>query len=153
LEQYEISNFARPGHRSRHNLKYWTDQPYLGFGPSAHSYIDGRRWSNAADLRAYLDCGGVRCERREEPDSPADRGAEAFCAGLRLTEGVVLRDLRERYGRVIPAGDDPRIIVLCRDGLLCLGGGRLALTPRGRLLSNEVLARLIPGRDSAPLLS
>src|SRR6266446_230971 len=53
FEHYEISNFARPGHRSRHNLKYWTDGEYLGFGPSAHSYVGGHRFSNAADVDRY----------------------------------------------------------------------------------------------------
>jgi oxygen-independent coproporphyrinogen-3 oxidase len=151
-EQYEISNFARTGHRSRHNLKYWTDRDYLGFGPSAHSYRDGRRWSNVADLRAYLSCGGARCERREEPASRAERGAEALCAGLRLADGVGLNSLRSRYGSAIPGADDPRIVELCRDGLLRIAGSRLALTPRGRLLSNAVLARIIPSpRKDAPL--
>lgn len=153
FEQYEISNFARPGHRSRHNLKYWTDQPYLGFGPSAHSYIDGQRWSNAADLRAYLSCDGSRCDRRLEPDSIADRGTEALCAGLRLAEGVALPALRRRYGAVIPAPDDRRVVELCRIGLLRLQQDRLLLTPRGRLLSNEILARLIPAAGGGPRLN
>jgi oxygen-independent coproporphyrinogen-3 oxidase len=153
LEQYEISNFARPGHRSRHNLKYWTDQDYFGFGPSAHSYIDGRRWSNAADLRAYLRLGGARCERREEPASRAARGAEALCAGLRLCEGVVLQRLRSRYGSAIPTADDPRLVELRDAGLVRIAGDRLRLTPRGRLLSNEVLACLIPSSGGRSPLS
>jgi oxygen-independent coproporphyrinogen-3 oxidase len=144
LGQYEISNFARPGHRSRHNLRYWTDGEYLGLGPSAHSYMDGRRWRNAADLRAYLEAGGAGCPRRAEPGGPAARGAEALCAGLRLVDGVDLVRLRERYGDAIPAPDDPRIDPLREAGLLRADAGRLAFTPRGRLLSNEVLARLIP---------
>ena len=149
--RYEISNFARPGHRSRHNLKYWTDQNYLGFGPSAHSYLDGRRWSNAADLRAYLDGGGLRCERREEPGGRAERGAEALCAGLRLSDGVDLNRLRARYGSAIPAPNDPRFVELCGAGLVRIAGDRLTLTPRGRLLSNEVLARIIPApRQDGP---
>src|SRR5439155_4139279 len=93
FEQYEISNFARPGHRSRHNLKYWTDEEYLGFGPSAHSYAAGRRWSNAADLRAYLKSAG-RAARQEDSQPAAGRAAEALFAGLRLAEGVDLGTLR-----------------------------------------------------------
>ena len=151
FQQYEISNFARPGHRSRHNLKYWTDQDYLGFGPSAHSYLDGRRWSNAADLRAYLDGGGLRCARRQEPAGRAERGAEALCAGLRLSDGVDLNRLRTRYGSALPAPNDPRFVELGGAGLVRIDGDRLTLTPRGRLLSNEVLARIIPGpRQDGP---
>src|SRR2546422_6104302 len=98
FEHYEISNFARPGHRSRHNLKYWTDQEYLGFGPSAHSYVSGRRWSNAPRLDDYLARGGVGTRRIEDDPSRSARAAEALVAGLRLTEGVVLALLRGRYG-------------------------------------------------------
>ena len=68
FEHYEISNFARPGHRSRHNLKYWTDEEYLGFGPSAHSYVGERRWANAADLRDYLALRWDAFDRWKEED-------------------------------------------------------------------------------------
>ncbi|HET6277418.1 MAG TPA: radical SAM family heme chaperone HemW [Candidatus Polarisedimenticolia bacterium] len=153
FEQYEISNFARPGHRSRHNLKYWTDQDYFGFGPSAHSYVGGRRWWNAADLRAYLRLGGARCERHEEPAGRTARGAEALCAGLRLCAGVALQSLRARYGSAIPAVDDARLVELRDAGLVSIAGDRLCLTPRGRLLSNEVLARLIPSPGGRSTLS
>ncbi|HYV18693.1 MAG TPA: radical SAM family heme chaperone HemW [Verrucomicrobiae bacterium] len=141
FEPYEISNFARPGHRSRHNLKYWTDQPYLGFGPAAHSYLGGERWSNPPDLAGYIAAAG-RPERRREPASPADRGREALYAGLRLAEGIDLATLRDRYGDgVLPAGD-ARLDELIGAGLLVRAGTRLALTRRGRLVSNEVLERL-----------
>jgi len=141
FEQYEISNFARPGHRSRHNVKYWTDAPYLGFGPAAHSYVGGERWSNPADLAGYLAARG-RPEPRREPASPGARGREALYAGLRLAEGVDLAALRRRHGAGTPAADDARLRELLDGGLVTLAGGRLALTRRGRLVSNEVLERL-----------
>jgi oxygen-independent coproporphyrinogen-3 oxidase len=142
--QYEISNFARPGHRSRHNLKYWNDEDYLGFGPAAHSYIAGRRWSNRADLRGYLERGGVGIEREEDPRSPAARGAEALFSGLRLVEGVDPAALRARYGEsILPAGSEA-LADLVAAGLLSSDDGRLRLTPRGRLVSNEVFERLLP---------
>ena len=149
LDHYEISNFARPGHRSRHNMKYWTDGDYLGFGPAAHSYRGGRRWSNAPDLRDYLQGGGRRGRRIEEPDRPDLRGLEALFAGLRLVEGIDLESLRRRHGRWIPADDDPRIASLVDQGLLGRAGPRLRLTDRGRLLSNEVFERLIPEEGMA----
>jgi len=141
FEPYEISNFARPGHRSRHNLKYWTDQPYLGFGPAAHSYLGGARWSNPPDLAGYLAAAG-RPERRREPASPADRAREALYAGLRLAEGIDLEVLRRRYGAAAPLPGDARLGELLAAGLVTRAGSRLALTRRGRLVSNEVLERL-----------
>jgi len=142
FEPYEISNFARPGHRSRHNLKYWTDQPYLGFGPAAHSYLGGERFANPPDLAAYVASSG-RPERRLEAATAAERAREALYAGLRLAEGIDLEALRARYGEgVLPAADDPRLDELTGTGLLTREGSRLALTRRGRLLSNEVLERL-----------
>jgi oxygen-independent coproporphyrinogen-3 oxidase len=141
FEAYEISNFARPGHRSRHNLKYWTDQPYLGFGPAAHSYLGGEMWSHPPDLAGYVASGG-RPERRQEPASAADRAREALYAGLRLAEGIDLAGLRARYGEGVPIAGDPRLDALIGAGLLVRKGTRLALTRRGRLVSNEVLERL-----------
>jgi oxygen-independent coproporphyrinogen-3 oxidase len=144
FEHYEISNFARPGHRSRHNLKYWTDQEYLGFGPSAHSYYGGERWSNPADLSIYLMHGGQGVERVPDPQSRLGRGTEALLAGLRLSEGVDLEALRRRYGDRLPGADDPAVVELLAAGLVETRGGRLSLTRRGRLVSNEVLERLMP---------
>jgi putative oxygen-independent coproporphyrinogen III oxidase len=144
FEHYEISNFARPGHRSRHNMKYWTDADYLGFGPSAHSYCGGRRWANAADLAGYLRSGGRGVARRFDDAPKAQRAFEALIAGLRIAEGVDLERLRARYGPVVPGADDPVIGVLAGAGLVVLTGARLALTRRGRLVSNEVFERLMP---------
>jgi oxygen-independent coproporphyrinogen-3 oxidase len=143
FEHYEISNFARPGHRSRHNMKYWTDAEFLGFGPSAHSYIGGRRWSNAADLAAYLQAGG-RWVARQYDEAPAGaRAFEALVAGLRLAEGVDLDRLAARYGSVVPLPGEPAIAALAAAGLLELRDRRLALTRRGRLVSNEVFEQLM----------
>ncbi len=142
FEHYEISNFARPGCRSRHNLKYWTDQDYLGFGPSAHSYVGGARWSNAPELAAYLAAGGVALPRLDDPQPRGRRGFEALFAGLRLAEGVDLDDLRRRYPETVPAQLATAISALRDAGLLAGDGARIALTRRGRLVSNEVFERL-----------
>jgi oxygen-independent coproporphyrinogen-3 oxidase len=147
FEHYEISNFARPGHRSRHNLKYWTDEEYLGFGPSAHSYLGGERWSNPPDLAGYLARGGVGSERLGDPQPRVTRGWEALCAGLRLLEGVDLDRLEARYPGAMPAIGDPGVDALVSAGLMQIEGRRLALTRRGRLVSNEVFERLEPGRS------
>ncbi|HEU4403583.1 MAG TPA: radical SAM family heme chaperone HemW [Candidatus Polarisedimenticolia bacterium] len=152
FEHYEISNFARPGHRSRHNIKYWSDAEYVGFGPSAHSYLSGRRYANASDLDAYIARRGIGIDRIDDPQPPAGRAAEALFAGLRLTEGVDLEALGRRYGPGPPAtaglglpqADGPEIGELLAAGLLERRGERLCLTRRGRLVSNEVFERLLP---------
>ena len=144
FEHYEVSNFALPGHRSRHNLKYWTDGEYLGFGPAAHSYLGERRWWNAPDLDSYLRAGGLGTETIEDPQPLAVRGFEALCAGLRIAEGVDLMKLRARYGEMLPGPGDPAIEELKEAGLLAIEGTRLRMTGRGRLVSNEILLRL-PG--------
>jgi oxygen-independent coproporphyrinogen-3 oxidase len=143
FEHYEISNFARDGRRSRHNVKYWTDGDYLGFGPSAHSYLGGRRWSNAADLDAWLASPGGSAVRVEDPQPPAVRAREALVAGLRLLEGIDLARLERRYAAGLPTAGDEVLEEMRRAGLVTLEGTRLSLTRRGRLVSNEVLERLV----------
>ena len=143
FEHYEISNFARPGHRSRHNMKYWTDGDYLGFGPAAHSYLDGRRWSNVADLDAWLAAPGASAGRVEDPQPAAVRAREAVVAGLRLLEGIDLERLERRYATGLPRADDPFLEVMRRAGFVRLEGTRLSLTRRGRLVSNEILERFV----------
>ena len=111
FEHYEISNFARPGHRSRHNSGYWTGQPYLGIGPGAHSF-DGRllrRWNvsnNATYARGWADVSGpedyasaVNLLYEEEKLSQRDRYNEYVMTGLRRSEGIDLSQLAARFGR------------------------------------------------------
>ena len=99
-EQYEISNVARPGRRSRHNLKYWTDGEWLGFGCGAHSTLDGVRWKNVSATEEYVDRvsrglpTGVDVHRLTE----AERLGDALFMGLRLNDGIDERDLERRYG-------------------------------------------------------
>jgi oxygen-independent coproporphyrinogen-3 oxidase len=100
FEQYELSNFAKPGFRSRHNGVYWRNEPYVGIGPAAASYLDGRRSRNVPDLQAYLravaESGSAEADS-ERLDPPAAM-AETVMLGLRLTEGIALADFRERFG-------------------------------------------------------
>lgn len=133
IGQYEISNFARPGHESRHNLKYWRLEEYAGFGADAHSLLSGVRRRNVETAREYVDRAPMaRCE-----ESPADAAAERFFVGLRLTEGVVPRaDEWLRYSRPIARFMDA--------GLLERRGASLRLTARGVLLSNEVFQEFLP---------
>ena len=144
--QYEISNFARERLESRHNLKYWTRQPYFGFGVDAHSMlrsvapgIDAVRFAPADSLEKYMSAAGLK-------RTAVSRQAaleETFFLGLRLTRGVNLRELAKKFGE--EAIDNPRAAIaeFIEDGLIEQGGDFVRLTPRGRLLSNEVFERFI----------
>lgn len=127
LERYEISNFARPGFESAHNLKYWRREPYLGFGSDAHSFDGTWRSRTAESAAEYVEHPGVM-ER-----SAADASGEPFYLGLRLTQGIFTDFSRFRIA----------VERFTRDGLLEIAGGRLRLTDRGVLLSNEVFAEFV----------
>lgn len=136
IARYEISNFARPGFASRHNLKYWKLEAYAGFGADAHSF-DGRvRSRNPAQIEDYILQGGPGATRVDDPGAEAARSEERFFVGLRLTEGI--RPEPEEWLRF----DEP-IRRFVDAGLLETAGGILRLTNRGVLLSNEVFQEFI----------
>ena len=135
-QQYEISNFARPGRESRHNLKYWTMQEYLGFGPGAHSDFGGRRFAYARDLNAYLKGE----EHLSESACPAEREREEerVMLALRTVQGLDLSVLRE------DTRDAEAVLEECaRHGLSQKENGRWHLTPQGFLVSNAVIVRVL----------
>ncbi len=167
ITQYEISNFCQVALESRHNLKYWTRQPYLGFGVDAHSMLFAGDIGNDAALNGYPDALTSGGEDREgarfctpdsleefmagrppevTPISPEVALEEAFFLGLRLTRGVNLHLLEEQFG--MPAmAEVAGIIADCiSNGLMESVGQFIRLTPRGRLLSNEVFQRFISVR-------
>jgi len=141
VAQYEISNFARPGSESRHNLKYWTRQSYLGFGVDAHSMLtsaneelEAVRFATVDVLEKYV--AGSPLQRTEI--SGATAVEESFFLGLRLNRGVDLQAVAERFGRQVVEDLRPTIAELVEIGLLQAAADRIRLTARGRLLSNEV---------------
>jgi oxygen-independent coproporphyrinogen-3 oxidase len=148
IAQYEISNFSRPGFESRHNLKYWIRQPYLGFGVDAHSMlpafpygVEAVRLSTADVLERYIS--GSPLQRIEVSYTAALE--ETFFLGLRLNRGIDLRAIAETFGQPPLDARQPAIDELVTNGLLQKTGDFLRLTPRGRLLSNEVFqASLAP---------
>jgi oxygen-independent coproporphyrinogen-3 oxidase len=145
LRQYEISNFARRGAESRHNLRYWRREPYLGVGLDAHSMLRNRegrpvRFGNTNELSEYL--AGTAKGNVEVVDRVAEL-EEAWFLELRLADGVSLTAMRAEFGDAAVAGFDGVVTKLVDDGLLVRVGDRVALTMRGRLLSNEVLAEFI----------
>ena len=136
LRQYEISNFARPGFESRHNLKYWRCEPYLGLGPAAHSFLDGRRFYYPRDLQAFLD------GRPPIPDGAGGDPAEWLMLRLRLMEGVTDAAFAARFGRPLPAAFRQSAERFARQGLMTVTDGAAALTPAGCLLSNPIIGAL-----------
>ncbi|HLK08642.1 MAG TPA: radical SAM family heme chaperone HemW [Candidatus Angelobacter sp.] len=144
IQQYEISNFARGGFESRHNLKYWTRQPYLGFGVDAHSMLPSRdgqaesvRLATTDDYDRYF----VAADFKALPVSAEQALEESFFLGLRLNRGVDMERVREEFGEADKYG--PAIRELLIEELLRQSGEKLSLTPRGRLLSNEVFEKFI----------
>lgn len=135
IRRYEISNFARPGWESRHNLKYWRLEPYVGFGADAHSFDGTARRRNAESPSEYacrILSGASACVE----ELPARPDEERFILGLRLREGVrPSPEQRERFAEPIR-----RFLEM---GLLETGGSALRLTPRGVMLSNEVLQEFV----------
>lgn len=140
LKQYEISNFAVPGKESRHNLKYWHGEEYLGLGPGAHSFVEGKRFYFPRDLSGFL--------QGAPPVADGEGGTleEALLLRLRLTEGITREML-------LPFGEKGEAAFLWMEkksrpyraaGLLQREPGRIALTPKGFLVSNELIAELLP---------
>lgn len=145
-EQYEISNVAQPGRRSRHNLKYWQEGEWIGFGCGAHSTYGGERWRTlnaTADYVERIAAGaGVHLDRRVL--DPHERLEEALFMGLRLVEGLDLAALHERHGVDIWARYGQDLAAFVDLGLLVHEPGRrLALTRAGMLLANEVMSVFI----------
>jgi oxygen-independent coproporphyrinogen-3 oxidase len=140
FEHYEISNWARGGFRSQHNAIYWANDPYLGLGVGAASYLDGVRSTHTRDLGVYLRAalGGTTIPgERERLEGPAQLG-EAIMLALRTAEGVDLAAFRERYG--IDVNERYREVVgdLVAAGVLRADAAWLRLTERGRFVANDV---------------
>ena len=142
-EHYEVSNFALPGHRARHNLRYWRRDPVHALGAAAHGQEGNRRWANLDTVGGYLDAvaGGSRPLAWETSLSPLEELAEAVMLGLRLAEGVPSATADEaaaalpRFARRLEEFEEL--------GLAVRSGDRLRLTPRGWLVSNELFSELV----------
>jgi oxygen-independent coproporphyrinogen III oxidase len=151
VQQYEISNFAREGRQSRHNLKYWTRQPYLGFGVDAHSMLlsadienEAVRFSTPDRLEEYVADGALN----RTPVTSDAALEETFFLGLRLNRGVDLKEIAAKFGPSAVASFRETISDFAEGGLMEREDSWIRLTPRGRLLSNEVFARFISaGRE------
>ena len=145
--QYEVSNFALPGEECRHNQIYWRQEPSLGFGPSAASYVDGVRWTNTGSMQRYLATAGRAGgpeQGYEERLDPLTACGESIMLGLRTREGVDLEAVAARYRLDAERTYGHLARRLVEDGLLVRSGTHLVLTRRGVLLANSVCAEFLP---------
>lgn len=145
--QYEISNYAiSDNYRSRHNLKYWDHSSYLGFGPSAHSFVERSRWSNIRSVEAYvnqLGKGLLPVDFSESLDEETIRFESIFLS-LRTVEGIDLRGFEKNYGRSF-TGDYPDLVRdLVEAGYALLNDNHFRLTPKGLCLCDEIIPNFIP---------
>ncbi len=138
---YEISNWAKPGYESKHNLKYWRREPYLGFGAGAHSFLGTERWANAHDAAAYVTAvQGGRMPVEQHETLTAERALEEeLFLGLRQLDGIDLAQIERDYGVSLAARFDP----LTSAGLVERHGSIVRLAPERLSISNEVFVELM----------
>lgn len=140
--QYEISNFSKAGFESRHNLKYWECEPYLGIGPAAHSFLNGKRFYYPRSLSSFLKGEAPLPENPDNTDIAENSPEEFAMLRLRLTKGLTDHDFRLRFGNPLPrlwrerAAAMPRSLVVADDN-------GIRLTRAGFLVSDAILARLL----------
>lgn len=144
-DRYEVSNFARPGFASRHNIHYWECGDYIGLGMGAHSHVDGERYWNVERFGDYLS----RLESGESPRAGAERLTgeqrlvEAFLFGLRQTRGVVPTEIESRFGCRLDSARQDRVALYIKEGFLQQEGPVLRATPRGMMVLDEIAAKLL----------
>jgi oxygen-independent coproporphyrinogen-3 oxidase len=144
FRHYEISNAALPGRESRHNLKYWSMDPYLGLGAAAHSYFDGRRFANTSNLTEYLAASGTTDMMNwAHENTPGDEMSEFIFLGLRRTAGIRLSDFHSSFGRDFWELYGEETEKLIRRGLLEQDGDELRLTALGLDLANNVFSEYV----------
>ncbi|MBQ7836299.1 MAG: radical SAM family heme chaperone HemW [Clostridia bacterium] len=151
-KQYEISNFAKPGKMSKHNLKYWNCEEYLGLGPSAHSYFNGTRFSFIPSINQYLkgieNMGSevIISDGSEQIGGRAMMG-EYIMLRLRLSDGIPLGEFRRRFGYDFEEMYGDKLTPYIKNGYMTRGRDNIALTPRGMFVSNFILSDILSFAD------
>ena len=150
-EQYEISNWALPGHQCQHNLTYWLNLPYLGLGAGAASSFGGRRFTNTRDPLDYIRQvkAGQRPEAESETVEQEQAMSETAFLALRTIRGLHLPTFEQRFAMPFASFVGDRLLRVEDAGLMERSGDWLRLSNRGLLLGNEVFLRLLPGDSSA----
>lgn len=149
FEQYEISNFARPGFRCRHNIKYWSGGEYLGLGAAAHSDFDGERFAALRDVAVYIDGmelvgqgDTIWSERRAIPED--ERMSEFVMLAMRLRDGVSRAEFTARFDADLDSYCGERLKAYIPDGFVTFDGDRYAFTTKGMYVSNYILSSALP---------
>lgn len=141
FNQYEISNFAKSGFECRHNKKYWKTEEYIGLGLAAHSYLDGKRFYNTSDLTEYMS------GRKHSSDvtvlTERDKIGEFMIMGLRLNSGVSEAEFLRRFGKAVDEMYAKELEKFVNGGFLVRKDGKIALSDKGRDVSNSVLCEFV----------
>lgn len=151
LERYEVSNFAKPGHESKHNARYWTHMPYLGLGPAAHSFDGVRRWSNVRDLAEYVASGGLAVACELETLTATQMAEERLMMGLRTREGLTRTELRERYRVGFGERQEGMIRAMVAQSWMEDDTDRIRLTSSGYALADAITLRIISEAEFRPM--
>lgn len=139
-EQYEISNFAKEGKRAFHNTRYWLDDEYIGIGPSAHSFMEGRRFFTGRSIKNFLE---KPFDENEEEESSGGGWEEYAMLRLRLSDGLDTAELQAKFPEVNGNGIIENAKPFEKPGLLKINGSKISFTPKGFLLSNALTAEIL----------
>ena len=147
-EHYEISNFAKPGHRCRHNERYWANEAYFGIGVGAARYVGGVREMNVRDTKLYIQrmLSGESPTFQSEELSPRERAFETLAIQLRRSDGIGRTAFREQAGFALEELVGEAVTVFVAGGLLSDGGESLRLTRRGKCVADGIVAHLMKAR-------
>ena len=143
--RYEVSSFAKPGYECRHNIRYWEGGDYLGLGPSAHSFINGRRFANVASDREYIST----LQKNERPiivdeSGVEERAVEAIMLGLRMERGIDRKKFEERFGVTVESKFDKRAYdAFVESGHIIPDRGKIRLSDEGFFVADEITKRLL----------
>lgn len=145
LDRYEVSNFALPGHTSRHNSAYWLNQDYLGLGPGASSSLGTLRWSNTPDVSQYLKVAGSgqSARHRVERLDPMARLIECLAVGLRTQQGVSLAELDRRFSPAWREGTLEALHALQEGGFVCITDARVTIPSSSIVLADNITTSLV----------
>ena len=135
-KQYEISNFAKPGYESRHNTGYWKLDEYIGIGPSAHSFFEGKRFFYERDMQSFI-------QNKITDDGTGGDEEEFIMLSLRLAQGLDFDEYKKRFGREIPESLIKTADKYIKAGLMKKSENSIAFTPKGFLVSNAIISELI----------
>ncbi len=147
-DKYEISNYAKPGFESQHNLGYWSHIPYLGVGLNASSYLEERRFENPSDMREYLKIQSFgEAYEKACPLTIHEQMEEFMFLGLRRTKGISKQEFMKRFACSMDSVYEKPLKEAMKQGMLCEEGDRIFLTPEGTLVSNQVLCEFLFDED------